>query len=188
MDSWISRLGQSLTISVPEIEDYRRQFERLNASRAKLAKFHPSKSVESKARVKRDQERAGEVPPQELNKTWPEFLELILARNRRAQVIGGTEDEPGYLQTAERCRRYFNQYHRLAEMPIAARQLEAQKPDLSRDRAFVENKPGDFLLSHTLARAVPSGLKGLTTVFGMGTGGTPSLRSPRSVYSGWRIC
>jgi hypothetical protein len=27
----------------------------------------------------------------------------------------------------------------------------------------------------TLARAVPSGLRGLTTVFGMGTGGTLSL-------------
>ena len=39
---------------------------------------------------------------------------------------------------------------------------------------------GNFLLSHTLARAVPSGLWGLTTVFGMGTGGTPTLRSPKS--------
>src|ERR1017187_9321236 len=41
-------------------------------------------------------------------------------------------------------------------------------------------KPGDFLLSHALARAVPSGLRGLTAVFGMGTGGSLSLRSPRS--------
>jgi hypothetical protein len=40
-------------------------------------------------------------------------------------------------------------------------------------------RPGDFLLSHTLARAVQSGLRGLTTVFGMGTGGSLSLRSPR---------
>ena len=39
--------------------------------------------------------------------------------------------------------------------------------------------PGNFLRSHTLARAVPSGLRGLTSVFGMGTGGSPSLRSPR---------
>jgi hypothetical protein len=30
-----------------------------------------------------------------------------------------------------------------------------------------------------LARAVPSGLRGLTSVFGMGTGGTPSLESPK---------
>ena len=52
-----------------------------------------------------------------------------------------------------------------------------KKPDPV-DRAF-RIKPGDFLLSHTLARAVPSGLRGLTSVFGMGTGGSLSLWSPR---------
>src|SRR6266567_4836788 len=31
-----------------------------------------------------------------------------------------------------------------------------------------------------LARAVPSALRGLTSVFGMGTGGTPAVRSPTS--------
>src|SRR5579862_6520658 len=40
-------------------------------------------------------------------------------------------------------------------------------------------RPGNFLLSHTLARAVQSGLRGLTSVFGMGTGGSLSLESPR---------
>ena len=40
-------------------------------------------------------------------------------------------------------------------------------------------RPGNFLLSHTLARAVQSGLRGLTAVFGMGTGGSLSLESPR---------
>ena len=44
---------------------------------------------------------------------------------------------------------------------------------------FVFN-PGDDLLSHTVASAVPSALRGLTTVFGMGTGVTPSLKSPRN--------
>jgi hypothetical protein len=47
--------------------------------------------------------------------------------------------------------------------------------------AFVFNS-GNVLLSHTLARAVPSGLQGLTAVFGMGTGGTPALQSPKSDY------
>src|SRR5712691_9940111 len=37
---------------------------------------------------------------------------------------------------------------------------------------------GDDLLSHTLSRAVQSALRGLTSVFGMGTGGTPAVRSP----------
>src|SRR5438445_2647935 len=32
---------------------------------------------------------------------------------------------------------------------------------------------GDDLLSHTLSRAVQSALRGLTSVFGMGTGGPP---------------
>ena len=44
-------------------------------------------------------------------------------------------------------------------------------------------KPGNFLLSHIVTYAVPSGLRGLTAVFGMGTGGSPSLRSPRSGLS-----
>ena len=48
-------------------------------------------------------------------------------------------------------------------------------------RAFVL-KPGNFLLSHTLTRAVPSGLRGLTSVFGMGTGGSLSLWSPRTGF------
>jgi hypothetical protein len=38
---------------------------------------------------------------------------------------------------------------------------------------------GNVLLSHTVASAVPSGLKGLTSVFGMGTGVSPSLQSPK---------
>ena len=37
---------------------------------------------------------------------------------------------------------------------------------------------GNYLLSHTLSRAVPSAQQGLTSVFGMGTGGTPAVRSP----------
>ena len=35
--------------------------------------------------------------------------------------------------------------------------------------------PGNVLLSHAVAHAVPSALRGLTTVFGMGTGVAPSL-------------
>src|SRR5579864_3490546 len=52
-----------------------------------------------------------------------------------------------------------------------------QKPRLAAGLSFYL---GNVLLSHTLARAVPSGLKGLTSVFGMGTGGSPSLQSPKS--------
>ncbi len=38
--------------------------------------------------------------------------------------------------------------------------------------------PGNVLLSHTATRAVPSAMKGLTSVFGMGTGVTLSLLPP----------
>src|SRR6185312_13282586 len=40
---------------------------------------------------------------------------------------------------------------------------------------------GDDLRSHTLSRAVPSALRGLTSVFGMGTGGSPAVRSPTNL-------
>jgi hypothetical protein len=36
-------------------------------------------------------------------------------------------------------------------------------------------KPGNYLLSHRVTSAVPSAPKGLTSVFGMGTGVSPSL-------------
>ena len=39
---------------------------------------------------------------------------------------------------------------------------------------------GGVLLSHTAARAVPSALKSLTAVFGMGTGVTSSLLPPKN--------
>src|SRR5258705_8875095 len=55
---------------------------------------------------------------------------------------------------------------------------KTQRPDLSVGPCDI---PGNFLRSHTLARAVPSGLRGLTSVFGMGTGGSLSLWSPRIV-------
>ena len=40
---------------------------------------------------------------------------------------------------------------------------------------------GNDLLSRAVSSQVPSTLKGLTSVFGMGTGGTPSLLSPEMV-------
>src|SRR4051794_35184662 len=53
---------------------------------------------------------------------------------------------------------------------------ETKAPD--RSGAFQRLLSGNDLLSHTLAHAVPSALRGLTAVFGMGTGVTPSPESP----------
>ena len=41
-----------------------------------------------------------------------------------------------------------------------------------------EGKAGDVVLSHRVSSAVPSALRGLTTVFGMGTGVALALSSP----------
>src|SRR5438309_11229964 len=46
-----------------------------------------------------------------------------------------------------------------------------------------EKDLGDDLLSQTVASPVPSALTGLTAVFGMGTGVSPSLWSPKSFPS-----
>ena len=48
------------------------------------------------------------------------------------------------------------------------------------ERAFLNN-PGDFLLSHAVARAVPSAPAGLTSVFGMGTGVTLPTKPPENI-------
>jgi hypothetical protein len=50
------------------------------------------------------------------------------------------------------------------------------KPPMSRaQRGFGVKEIGGDLLSHTVSHAVPSALKSLTSVFGMGTGGSSSL-------------
>ena len=46
--------------------------------------------------------------------------------------------------------------------------------------AFCLFNPGNYLVSHKVALAVPSALRGLTSVFGMGTGVTLSVRSPET--------
>ena len=55
------------------------------------------------------------------------------------------------------------------------------------ERALLNN-PGGFLLSHAVARAVPSAPRGLTSVFGMGTGVTLSTQPPENLFDfGLRI-
>jgi hypothetical protein len=43
------------------------------------------------------------------------------------------------------------------------------------------NNPGGFLLSHAVAHAVPSAPRGLTSVFGMGTGVALSTQPPENL-------
>ena len=62
----------------------------------------------------------------------------------------------------------------------------AKKP--SRRMAFLlDINAGDYLISHTVTRAVPSAQRGLTSVFEMGTG-DPSQYGHRQTYDGaWRV-
>jgi hypothetical protein len=58
----------------------------------------------------------------------------------------------------------------------ATRWRKSKKPLSEQLRGFLFIKEfGGDLLSHTVSHAVPSALKSLTSVFGMGTGGTSSL-------------
>ena len=78
-------------------------------------------------------------------------------------------------------------------LPLASSRAAFRCPELSDGRAGRINRkqkgsrfpesplnefPGDVLLSHAVYREVPSGLKGLTAMFGMGTGVAPSLKPP----------
>jgi hypothetical protein len=54
-----------------------------------------------------------------------------------------------------------------------------KKPGTVTGSGFEKFFGGD-LLSHTASRAVPSALKGLTSVFGMGTGVSPSPLPPKT--------
>ena len=77
-------------ITAPEIADYRDQFQRLKGARARLAKFRPNPDAEAKAKAIQLKEKAGEALPAQLNRTWPEFLQIILATKRKGRILQGT--------------------------------------------------------------------------------------------------
>ena len=69
-----------------------------------------------------------------------------------------------------------------SSLPLSLRPktTKKEKPeDLSFKLLYLDS--GNVLLSRAVSSQVPSALKGLTSVFGMGTGGTPSPSSPEIV-------
>ncbi len=52
-------------------------------------------------------------------------------------------------------------------------ETKRKRPSRFLSTAFIY--AGNDLLSHTLSRAVQSAQRGLTSVFGMGTGGSPAV-------------
>jgi hypothetical protein len=72
----------------------------------------------------RNTEPTGKESPEQSNKTWGEYADLILAQQKRpGYVLVGSEEHPGYLQTAEHCRNLFLQYGRLDKMPMNERRF-----------------------------------------------------------------
>ena len=66
----------------------------------------------------------------------------------------------------------------IATIEVAADGIPQKNSALS--GVYIVESGGD-LLSRTVTSQVPSALKGLTSVFGMGTGGTPSSLPPEMV-------
>jgi hypothetical protein len=117
-----SQEERSAEITRSEIADYRKQFDRLAAARKRLEKYRPSPKGNIATRAERSKVAAGLVPPEQLNKTWKEYVDLIVAQEKRQDlVLQGTEDEPGYLETAEHCQELFGKYGRLSKMPLDGR-------------------------------------------------------------------
>src|SRR5947199_1778397 len=61
----------------------------------------------------------------------------------------------------------------------------AKKP--RRWTGLFEYIAGDHLISHTVTRAVPSAQRGLTSVFGMGTGDPSQYGHRQAWYGAWRV-
>jgi hypothetical protein len=115
--------GKSEPLTKAEISDYRAQFEKWKAARQQMTKFRASDPVKKQAKEKRQREEAGYEPPEQLNKTWDEFMKIILAPTRRKRIDGGKPGQPDYLQTAEHCQQLFAQHGTLAKMSRTDRQF-----------------------------------------------------------------
>jgi len=104
-------------------DDYKDRYIAFRSVRHKIAKFNASQKALVKAKSRRVQEEAGMAPPEQLNKSWPEFVNEILRGKRRQRIVQSKTGELSYLQTAERCNDLFARYRKLARMPVRDRQF-----------------------------------------------------------------
>ena len=77
-------------------------------------------------------------------------------------------------------------YSRRLQERASCDRTEREKPRSNYSLRGFGNKPGNDLLSHARARAVPSALEGLTSEFGMGSGMAPPTSSPEKLW--WASC
>jgi hypothetical protein len=68
---------------------------------------------------------------------------------------------------------------------VGVRKVTAQNKETPSDiaRPGLQIKSGIVLLSHAVTRIVPSALRGLTSLFGMGRGVTPSILTPEETIN-----
>ena len=55
-------------------------------------------------KVRKSEEAAGLEPPEQLNRSWREFTQLILAPKRKGRVVKDKPGDFGYLRTSEHCQ------------------------------------------------------------------------------------
>ena len=107
-----------------------------------------------------------------LDKQWKRRVQNLPKPNKIPHIY--YEPEIGAMIDAVEAGLAQLKQLRVPERPCNKR----KRPRCFRNVAFIY--AGNDLLSHTLSRAVQSALRGLTSVFGMGTGGSPAVRSPTS--------
>ena len=90
------------------------------------------------------------------------------------QILGATESFDG-----NRNAFPLIGLHLLHEMQTYSTQKSLNQ---KMTEALFKFKSGNDLLSHPVARAVPSALAGLTSLFGMGRGVSPPLWSPEFLF------
>jgi hypothetical protein len=103
---------------------------------------------------------------------WP----LVCHSRRESAFVCHSRMESAFLYPAGNLFSFVIPAGNLHLLLSPQQWLNAERPT-PKGGLFINNA-GDHLISHTLARAVPSAQRGLTSVFGMGTGGTLAVNSP----------
>jgi HKD family nuclease len=104
-------------------DDYKARYNEYRSVRQKLSKFKLSKDTRAKAKEKQSREAAGQEPPEQLNRSWREFVDLVLAPQRKKRVTDDAPSERGYLNTSEHCQELFAKHGRLSKMSLRDRQF-----------------------------------------------------------------
>jgi hypothetical protein len=123
-----------------------------------------------------------------------EYPDEALSRRRRQRLTrtqcGGARSreeaathaaQPPLFPQSSKRRLWFYPWHSFSNTGCAERELQGKRKRPSELLQMAVIYVGDDLLSHTLSRAVQSARRGLTSVFGMGTGISPAVKSPASL-------